>query len=291
MRPALLSPFLFVAAATAQLQVTATGTLNVAYTSPGGPQSSSQPISGPLTTATLPTFATASLAVGLTTTLSLQAGPPPSGFPYYSLASGNALVTYTTGSPIAGVLTLQMNPTCLGSLPYVDVNDDGSNELDGAMGAATATIPVVLGQATVKVRIHATTMNVGFPNCAYAVSVTFSPTATNLQTVQLPCGPTLSATLRRPTATPATNGELKLHVGNMTGVVGVLFAGSILAPGPTCGPASNADASVLVTPSPAGVSIPLVIPPAVLGVFSLQYVDVVLPLQLRWSNAVQATLP
>lgn len=288
MRRVLLLSLLLVAVLPAQVQVTATGMLHVHWDNGGGWQSHSLPVSGALTTLRVSGIGTASLATGSTTTISVQAGAPQC-CGYHKAAGGYLLVTYTAPAPIAGVLTLQMNPTCLIWPPYIDVNDDGTWELGS--GGGTATVPVVLGPTPVKARIHAHTLNWGGATCAYTASITFTPNATQLQTVQPPCGPFLSATLQRATLSPPANGELRLHVGDMTGAIGVLFVGTTLTPGVACGPASSAEASMLITPDPAGVSIPLVIPPAALGVFSLQYVDVVFPLQLHWSNAVQVTLP
>ncbi|MBL8753613.1 MAG: hypothetical protein JNK15_09950 [Planctomycetes bacterium] len=291
MRTAVAFSFLFAATVHAQVQATATGSLGVSWQNWQGVNSQTAGPSGAHTNLTVPSVGSVDLTVGATTTLGLFADSPPIGFGYWSSVGGNVLLTYTAPAPVAGVLTLQMNAVCLMAPPFIDVNDDGTWEFVGTMGPATATIPVVLGPTPVRARINAGSVNFGGANCSYTASIAFTPNATNLQTVQPACGPMLAATLRRATLAPAANGELMLHVAGASGPLGVLFVGTTLSPGATCGPASNADVALLVTPNPAGMSIPISIPPAALGVFSLQYVDVALPFQLHWSNAVQATLP
>lgn len=266
------------------VMVTATGQL--AFGASVLPTPLTMPVSGNTTFTS--SYGTITVTTGTTTVLSLSAVGPPPGIWGWASASGNVLVQYSSSSPVAGVLRLHINPTCFPVPPYIDVEDDNVHEWvwTGPPGA-TVDVPVVLGTQPIPVRIvaHALTPT----SCTWAASVMFLPQPANLQTVLPLCGPDISASLRKPNTSA---GRLRLRIGNMNGLLGVFFVGSVpTGPGSVCGPASNVDASLLVTPSPLGVTLDLPLSPSLIGTNRLQYVELTLPFQLWWSNAVQLTLP
>lgn len=273
------------------LVVTATGTLLVQWQPAyGPPHQVSQPVVGASTVVHVSSVGTASLTVGPTTVMTLDAEDPPlPSWGMWSHAAGNVVVHYAATAPVAGVLRLQMVPSCLMSNPTIDVDDDGLAEMDLATTTPYVDVPIVLGTRPVPVRIVAATVNFGGATCTYAPTIQFLPQPANLTTASPPCGPLLGASLRTPTTAA---GKLTLRIGSMTGIAGVLFAGSTpTPPAPGCGPATNVDASVLLSPTANGVDIPVTLSPSLLGVHVLQYVELVLPFQLLWSNDVRLVLP
>jgi hypothetical protein len=271
--------------------VTATGNLLVQWQpSYGLPQQVSQPVIGTSTVVHVSGVGTASLTVGATTVLTLNAESPP--YPWsgmWSHAAGNVVVSYAATAPVAGVLRLQMAPACFMSNPTIDVDDDGIVEMDLSTTTPYVDVPVVLGTRPVPVRIVAATVNFGGAVCTYAPTIQFLPQPANLTTVQPPCGPVLGASLR--TATTAA-GQLTLRVDGMAGIAGVLFVGSVpTPPSPGCGQAANVDATLLLAPTANGLDVPVALSPSLLGSYVLQYVELVLPFQLRWSNDVRLVLP
>ena len=63
-----------------------------------------------------------------------------------------------------------------------------------------------------------------------------------------------------------------------------------MSPG-ACGPQTLPDATVVLMPAADGATFDVPVEPALLGDFTLQYVDVVLsPFSLAWSNGVTLSL-
>ena len=235
-------------------------------------------------------FGTATLTVGAPTTLVLTAIGPPSPSTGWAMAMCDLVLEVSSTVPVAGVLRFTLPANCPSPAPdFVDVEDDGVLELFQYGGTGTPfDVPVVLGSGPVVVRFGACSFSPLF-NCTRNVSIDFVPQPTNLQSLLPPCGPDASASLRAPTTSP---GLLRVRLGNMNGLAGAFFVGTVpTGPSTVCGPSSNADVSILIAPDPAGVTIDVPLLPALIGVYHLQYVELTLPFQLWWSNAVQLTLP
>lgn len=142
--------------------VTATGSLDLAWQGGGPTQSASQTVTG-AATLQVSTVGSATLTLGTTSTLVLDAlSPPGGGWGWWSSASGDVLLSFTATAPIAGVLRLDIVPACIGGgPPTIDVEDDGLIEADGGPGPTTVDVPVVLGPRAIPVRVRADTVNFG----------------------------------------------------------------------------------------------------------------------------------
>jgi hypothetical protein len=284
-----------VAAPAQNVTVAATGTLSLSWQGSGPLQTSTQPVQG-TTTLQNTQVGSVALTVGTTTTLTLTALSPPWPGPtmgWWSSATGDVRLRLTAGAPVAGVLRVGVVPACIaGSPPFVDVEDDGLLELVGAAGPAQTDVPVVLGLRPVTVRLYGSMVNFG-ATCAGSVSVEFVPQPANLATAGIACGPSLAATLLRPTAQP---GRLTLHVDDQPNApsstfAALAFGATALAMGPTCGAGLLADGWVFVTPTAGGFDLPIPLAPALVGAVELQHVGLQLPWQLQWSNRVRLSLP
>lgn len=270
------------------VQVGATGTLSVSY----------QPLTGPVVTNNQPFQGAASLqlsgigsavfAVGNANLLTLTAVSPPwNCYGCWSQAAGDVVLSITAPSPVAGILRLQATPACLmGPPPLVDVHDDGSYELVAAQPNQTVELPVVLASEELRVRISAHTVNFGGATCVSPTLVEFVPQPTNLTTVNNPCGPTLGGTLWG-----SGNRTLSLRFGSMAGTIGAVFVGATPTPQPACGLATVPVVSLLLTPDPQGAMFPVPVSTAVVGVYTLQYVELLPNTQIVWSNGIVAVLP
>lgn len=271
----------------AQVQVTASGSLAVAASVSPSPQTAT--VTG-ATTLSVPQFGSVTLTVGPTSLLTLVPLSPPNPWSgWWTSTSGIVLLELTSPVPTAGVLRLHAVPACAALGPasmMIDVDDDGSAEA-GLLAPGPIDVPVVLGSRPVRVRLIAQSVNWG-ATCQATLEVAFVPQPAQLQVLLPACGPDVAATLRAPAAGP---GLLRLEVGGMDGVLGVLFAGATPLAPTGCGPFTTADATMLLTPSPAGARVDVPLAPALIGTARVQYVDLSLPFALEWSNGVQLTLP
>ena len=280
-------------AAPAQIvSATATGTLSIGWQGSGPAQSVSQPVGGVSASVQVATVGSAALAVGATTTLTITAESPPWPGPtqgWWSDAGADVLVTYTASAPVAGVLRLQIAPTCVVFPPMIDVEDDGIVEASFVPAGAWVDVPVVLGLRPVPVRLRAQVVNFGATNCSYAPSISFLPQPAQLTTAAVPCGVTASASLSPPTAVA---GALVLHVDDAASVAAALvFGATPIQPGPSCGPALLVDGALFATPTAGGYDVAIPLVPALMGSVEMQCVGLLLPVQLQWSNRVSLTLP
>jgi hypothetical protein len=270
------------------LQFGATGTLAVSYQPVGSPVvNHTAPVSG-ATTLSIPTVGSASVTTAAVSELTITALSPPFGCSgCWSSAGGNVVVTYASATPVAGILRLTLAPQCLMGMPTIDVNDDGSIELAGQNLTQTVDVPVVLGSDPMPIRLAAQTVNFGGVSCSYAARVEFLPQPANLGTVNPSCGPTVGAAL---TGT-APMRQLRLRFGSMAGQIGAMFVGGTASPQTSCGPATVPAASLFLVPSPNGVEFVIPVSQALVGAYTLQYVELMANNQIVYSNAVTALLP
>lgn len=270
------------------LQVGASGTLTVSYQPYLSPfVTHSLAVSG-ATTLSIPSIGSAVVTTGAVSALTLTAISPPFGCSGCSSAAGGDVVfTFASATPVAGILRLTLIPQCLMNAPVIDVNDDGSFELSGYTTAQTIDVPVVLGSDPLPIRVSALTVNFGGPLCSYAPGIQFLPQPLNLGTVNQPCGPTVGATLTG----SAPSRRLTLRFGGMAGQIGAMFVGGAAVPTATCGPATTPAASLILVPSPTGVEFVIPVSSALVGAYTLQYVELLANNQIVWSNGVTALLP
>lgn len=270
------------------VQVGATGIISVSYQpSSGGVVTQVQPVAGSSTLA-LPGVGTAQLTVGATSTLTLTADSPPWGcYGCWSQAMGDVRLAVSAATPIAVVLRLSVVPACwMGMPPTLDVNDDGSYELVGLLATQTLDVPVVLGTEPVPVRMGGNAVNFGGANCTATLTVSFLAQPSQLAPVQAACGPDLGAVL---TADGGAR-TLSLRIGSMSGLIGALGVGDGPIPGTGCGLAMLPLAVVWIVPSPAAATYVVPIAPAVAGVFTLQYAELLATGSIAFSNGIVATL-
>lgn len=271
------------------IQVGATGTLYVSYQPQSGPVvNQTQPIQG-ATTLQVPSVASAVLTVGSANLLTISAISPPfncSGC--WSQAAADVLLSITATTPVAGILRLRATPACLmGSPPLVDVQDDGSYELVASTANQTIELPIVLAAEELRVRISSHTVNFGGATCVSPTLVEFVPQPTNLTTINTPCGPTLGGVLWG-----TGNRSLALRIGGMAGSIGALFVGTAPTPWPSgCGIATQPAASILMAPSPQGAQFSVPVSSALVGVYTVQYVEMLPNTQIVWSNGIAMVLP
>lgn len=276
------------------VSVQATGTLFLSAVGSGQPVTQTQPV---VNSTTLQSAGVGNivLSTGVTTTLSTTAASPPWPGPtmgWYSLASVDVTLRYSATAPVAGVLRLTVNPSCvMVAPPYVDVGDDGLYEVPPSGAASVVDVPVVLGPRPIVVRVYDQVVNFG-ATCASSMSVEFLPQPANLDTNGIACGPSLAAALLRPTT---TSGRLWLHVDDAVVpaslAAAIVFGSTPVPMGPSCGPGLVGDGWVLVTPTPGGFDLPVPLSTGLLGSVQLQHVGLQLPFSLLWSNRVGLTLP
>lgn len=270
------------------IQVGATGTLHVSYQPSSGPVvNQNQPISG-ASSLQLSGVGSSVLAIGTANLLTVTAiSPPWNCYGCWSQAAGDVVLSITAPSPVAGILRLQATPACLmGPPPLVDVHDDGSYELVAALPNQTVELPVVLASEELRVRISAHTVNFGGATCVSPTLVEFVPQPTNLTTVNNPCGPTLGGVLWG-----SGNRTLTLRFGSLAGMIGAVFVGAAPTPQAGCGLATQPVASLLLAPDPQGAMFAVPVSSALVGVYTLQYVELLPNSQIVWSNGIAAVLP
>lgn len=271
------------------VQVGASGSLHVAYQPSSGPVVNTyQPVNG-ATSLQLPGVGSAVLTTGTASVLTLTAISQPSTCYFcWSQADGNVVLSITATAPIAGMLRLQATPACqLGPPPCFDVHDDGSYELVAALPNQRVELPVVLAGEELRVRIVSQTVNFGGATCVSPALVEFLPQPANLDTAGTPCGPTVGAVLWG-----SGNRTLTLRFGGMAGSIGALFVGAAPTPTPgTCGLATQPAAAVLMAPDPQGAQFAVPVSSALVGVYTLQYVEMLPDTRIVWSNGIAAMLP
>jgi len=276
----------------AQLTVAATGTLS-ATLNPGSAiqQVTQQPVTG--STSWYVGHGSADLSLGPTTTLSIQAVRQP--LTYAASAAADVRLLYGSPVPVAGLLRFTATTGPGASSVRVDVDDDGQLELSwsafvGGQGP-TADVPVVLGPAPLAIEVDVEAFTFAVANIASAsLTVQFLPQA-NLSTSGVACGATIGASMRK--STISADGRVWLHFHEEpfgSDFAAVLFGVTPLPMGISCGPGLD-ESWFLVTPSPTGIHLPIVLSIGGLGSAYVQYVGLQLPDQLRWSNRIGLTLP
>jgi hypothetical protein len=270
------------------VQVAAAGTVTVSYQPSTGPVvTNNQPVTG-ATSLQLAGVGSAVLTTGNANLLTVTAiSPPWNCYGCWSQAAGDVLLSITSTAPVAGILRLQATPACLmGPPPLVDVHDDGSYELVASLPNTILELPVVLASEELRVRISAHTVNFGGATCVSPTLVEFVPQPTNLTTVGNPCGPTLGGVLWG-----SGNRTLTLRFGGMAGTIGAVFVGTVPTPQPGCGLATQPVVSLLLAPDPQGATFAVPVSSALVGVYTLQYVELLPNPQIVWSNGIAAVLP
>jgi len=284
-RHALVALISGAASLASQVQVTASGNLQISYEgSVGGVVTQVLPVTGSASLA-LSQVASVELILGDHSSLTATAVSPPwNCWGCWSLAAGEVVLQFSSATPIAGELQLRLEPACQMSPMFIDVEDDGLLELH-SHAVTTTSVPVVLGPTPLAVRIDIETVNFGGANCSVPASVTFVPFATALRTMNHACGPVTSATM-----TPAPAGRsMQLHVANTTGLIGIIGIGDIAIPG-ACAPATSPLASVIVIPTPSGIDYHVPVSAALIGSYTLQYAELTPSNQIAFSNAIVARL-
>ena len=271
------------------VQVGASGTLYVSLQPSSGPVITyTRTVAGP-TSLVQSGVGSAVVTTGAVSELLLTADSPPwTCYGCWSQAAGDVVFEFGAAAPVAGVLRLQLVPACfMGMPPVIDVNADGSYELIGANATQTVDIPVVLAVEPLRIRVVGNSVNFGGANCSYPLHVEFLAQPANLNSVNAPCGPTLAAAL-----TGLTNRSLTLRFGGMAGQLGALFVGAAPTPQPgPCALATVPAAAVILAPNPAGAEFLVPIAASLVGVYTLQYVELMADGRLVWSNGVAAVLP
>lgn len=274
-----------------QVQVTANGTIEItAFPETLPPSTQSTIVTGP-TTFTFSGVGSATLTLGLVSELTSSPASPPFGCGFCSsLVESDVVLHYSSAVPIAGVLRLTLIPDCWMQPSFVDVDFDGEWEVGDSSGWMVV-VPVVLASRPLDVRLYGAPVNFSgvFVDCDDVQRVEFLPLPNALD-VSLPaCGPTLGSSL---TGDVGDVRKLRMHVGATQGLIGVLMVGTAPVPTPgACGPQTLPEATELLLPGPEGATFDVPIVPALLGDFTLQYVDVSLsPFALDWSNGVTLSL-
>ena len=246
-----------------------------------------QSISSP-TTINIGTIAVLSALTTPQAELGLTAvSPPCSGC--FSSANGDVTFAMTSATPVAGILRLTLNPQCINFPPAIDVNNDGTIELDVLGAPSSIDVPVVLADRRIEVRMNGQTVNFGGAVCQARLAAEFLPQPSALASIGTACGPTFGASLTAPQSGPGPR-QLTLQMGTAGGPIGVLgVGGAPLAP-VVCGPMVLPIATALVTPTPSGTTQVIPIAPALTGVYTLQYVELRNDGTLAWSNGIVATL-
>lgn len=277
--------------ACAQVQVTASGILVItAYPSVLPPSIYTHTVTGP-TTFTASGVGTATLSLGATSELTLSPATPPWQACPGSCASevrGNVVVSYTSPVALPGVMRLTLVPACWMQPSTIDLEDDGVLELNGG-GPMTVDVPVVLTPNPTNVRLFGAPANFsGFSvACNDIQRIEFLPQPSALTTLLPACGPILGGTLTNAVNVGWRN--LRVHIANTVGLLGVLQLGTAPPPMPgVCGPATLPDATVILVPGPNGIEFDLPIPVGLTGTFTLQFIDVSLApvFQIDWSNGM-----
>ena len=274
--------------ASAQVQVTASGSLVItAYPSVLPPSTYTHTVTGP-TTFTASGVGTATLSLGATSELTLSPATPPCPGYCASEVEGNVVVSYTSPVALPGVMRLTLVPACWMQPSTIDLEDDGVLELNGG-GPLTVDVPVVLTPSPTKVRLFGAPANFSGVSvtCNDIQRIEFLPQPGALTTLPPACGPILGGTLTNAVHVGWRN--LRVHIANTVGLLGVLQLGTAPPPMPgVCGPATLPDGTVILVPDPNGIEFDLPIPAGLTGMFTLQFIDVSLApaLQIDWSNGV-----
>lgn len=271
----------------AQVQVTASGSLTITANPELLPPSSvTHSVTGPVNFVSAGVGA-ATLTLGAVSELTLSPVAPPFGCGFcFSVVAGDVVVSYSSPTPLAGVLRLTSLPVCWVNPSSVDVENDGVLEIYGT-SACTVDVPVVLSPDAIDVRLLGQPVNFSGASatCNQIQRVEFLPQPTAMTTLPPACGPMLGGTL---TDTATTGRNLRVHIANTNGQLGVLQVGTATPPVPgACGPATLPDAAVILVPGPNGIEFDVPVAVSLTGMFTLQFVDVTLsPFVIDWSNGL-----
>lgn len=267
--------------------VTAQGQLQVRWQGSGAVQSQTQPVAGGSAALHAGTAGDVVLTVGARTTMLVDAMSPPwNCYSCWSEAMGDVVLEFSSPTPTAGVLVLDVQPVCIMGPSYVDVGLDGQWEAIGGV-VPTANIPVVLSAEPLPVRLHAEAVNFGGATCRFVASVEFVAQPQELGSLAPSCGPAMTAEL---VGDPGSVRTLTLRTNAPNAALSALLVGSPFWPQPMCMLLPGAEVLALYVPAPAGV-LALPVLPSLRGALSLQLAAIDAQGQLQLGNAVGLMLP